>query len=191
MTRSIRLALAAAAACASSRYSSAARRPDTSHHRTRSPSGSTRHDEAECSPESRARANRLIARSKVSASRAHQILSNPAPSSAASNNNAPNHRSNLNPNRPNCRRATAASCRRSVHYSQIPIAGTAARAQYPAGSFPGGFRTTAPVPVAAPTMGPSSETHHNTRLPVNISQIVSNRRREPPDLRQNRSPFLM
>jgi hypothetical protein len=41
----------------------------------------------------------------------------------------------------------SAACKRSVHYSQIPIAGTAAPAQSPAGSFSGGFRTTAPVPV--------------------------------------------
>lgn len=136
MTRSTRLALAAAAACVSSRYSSAARRPDTSHHRTRSPSGSTRHDQPEHSPHRRARANRFMARSRVSASRAHQIQSNPARSSAASNNNAHNQRSNLNPKLPSCCRATAASCGHSVHYSQIPIAGTAARAPISRGFLP-------------------------------------------------------
>jgi hypothetical protein len=43
-------------------------------------------------------------------------------SSAATNNNALNQRPNFKSKRPNCCRATAASCRRSLHYSQIPIA---------------------------------------------------------------------
>ena len=34
----------------------------------------------------------------------------------------------------------------------------------PAGSFPGGFRTTAPVPVSSIVMGPSSEIVHTSGL---------------------------
>jgi hypothetical protein len=46
MTSSIRLALAAEVACASSSCSSVARRPNTHHHHARSRSGSIRHDDA-------------------------------------------------------------------------------------------------------------------------------------------------
>jgi hypothetical protein len=58
----------------------------------------------------------------ASASRAHQILSNPARFSAANNNNARNHRSNLNPKRPSSRRTAAVTCECSGCYSEIPIA---------------------------------------------------------------------
>jgi hypothetical protein len=66
------IALAAAATCASSRCLSAAKHPDTSRHHAQSQSGSTRHDKPQSSPESGARANRLIAGSRVSASPARQ-----------------------------------------------------------------------------------------------------------------------
>ena len=168
MTRSIRRALAAAAACASSRCSSAARHPDTSHLRARSPSGSTRHDQAEYSPETRARANRSIAGSRLSASHAHQTPPNHPPRRTASRKCAFSRRSNPNSNNQHDRPATAPSCTRSIRYSQIPIARH--RPQSPAGSFPGGFRTTAPAPAAAPTMGPSSETHHRSR-PLPVTEI--------------------
>ena len=41
---------------------------------------------------------------------------------------------------------------------EIPIEPAATLRPHPAGSFPEGFRTTAPVPVDRPVMGPSSET---------------------------------
>ena len=122
MTRPIRLALAAVAACASSRCSSAARHPAINHRGARSRSGSIRHDHARRPPESRSFVNRSIGRSRASASRAHQIRSSSARSSPASNNNGSNQRPSLNPKRPNRYRATTVDCRRSVRYSQIPIA---------------------------------------------------------------------
>jgi hypothetical protein len=162
MTRPIRLALAAVAACASSRCSSAARHPAINPRGARSRSGSIRHDHARRPPESRSFVNRSIGRSRASASRAHQIRSSSARSSPASNNNGSNRRPSLNPKRPNRYRATTVGCRRSVRNSQIPIARHRCSGQSPAGSFLGGFRTTAPLPVASPTMGPSSETLHRS-----------------------------
>ena len=121
MIRPIRLALAAAAACASSRCSSAARHPDTSHHRTRSSSGSIRH-EPEDSPHRRARANRLIARSRVSVSRAHQTSHHRLPPCTANHKCAFTPRSNPYSNNQHSCPATAPGCTHSVLYSQIPIA---------------------------------------------------------------------
>jgi hypothetical protein len=46
------------------------------------------------------------------------------------------------------------------HRDQIPIARGTARPQLPAGSFPGGFRTTAPGASENVAAGPSSETLH-------------------------------
>src|SRR5712664_3038953 len=48
------------------------------------------------------------------------------------------------------------------HRDQIPIARGTARPQLPAGSFPGGFRTTAPGASENVAAGPSSETLHKT-----------------------------
>ena len=45
---------------------------------------------------------------------------------------------------------------------EIPIEPAAALRLHPAGSFPAGFRTTAPVLVNRPVMGPSSETLNNS-----------------------------
>jgi hypothetical protein len=116
MTRSIRLALAAAAACASSRCSSAAKHPDTSRHHARSQSGSTRHDEAECSPESRARANRFIAGSRVSASHAHQTPPNHPPCRTASRKFAFSRRSN-----PNSKQSTLPPRHRTRFHTLSPL----------------------------------------------------------------------
>src|SRR5712664_3988681 len=49
------------------------------------------------------------------------------------------------------------------HRDQIPIARGTARPQLPAGSFPGGFRTTAPGASENVAAGPSSETLHTKR----------------------------
>src|SRR5882762_8376039 len=48
------------------------------------------------------------------------------------------------------------------HRDQIPIARGTARPQLPAGSFPGGFRTTAPGASENVAAGPSSETLHTS-----------------------------
>ena len=81
---------------------------------------------------------------------------------AATNKNASNQRSDLNSKRPNCCKLPAVGDRRSVHHFQIPIARHRCPPKSPAGSFPGGFRTPAPVPSRHANMGPSSETLHNS-----------------------------
>jgi hypothetical protein len=136
MTRSIRLAPAAAAACASSRCSSAAKHPDTSRPRARSRSGSTRHDEAECSPESRARGNRLIARSRVSASLAHQTSPSSLPRRTANRKCPFTRHSSPYSNDQHYRPATAPGCTRSVRYGQIPIARHRSSSPIPRGFLP-------------------------------------------------------
>ena len=178
MTRSIRLALAAAAACASSRCSSAARHPDTSHLRARSRSGSTRHDKAPRSPESRACANRSIRRSRPIASRAHQAMGNRPPRSLARNSGAFNQRSNPHANHQNRRPATAAPCSRSVHYRQIPIARHRCSCLISRGFLLWRLSDDGPAASRVSNKGPSSETLHKSGSRRNqISGIDSSARR--------------
>ena len=62
-----------------------------------------------------------------------------------------------------------AGCLTSPHIlkrrAKIPIERAAPARTHPAGSFPEGFRTTAPVLGDGLVMGPSSETLHKSRLP--------------------------
>jgi len=95
--------------------------PAINHRCARSSSGSMRHDHARTSA-GKPVLPQLVHRSEQdSASRTHQILSNPTPSRATSNNSGSNQRANLTPS-PNCYRATAVARRHSVRYSQIPMA---------------------------------------------------------------------
>jgi hypothetical protein len=123
-TRLTHHVLAAAAACASSRGSTAAKHPDTTHHRVRPQSAATHHDDLTISP---ARASRIIGHSRIHGSRTHQPPANHPPRRPAARNSALGHRSNPPSNGQDCCPATAAICTRSVRHSQIPIAIAASR----------------------------------------------------------------
>jgi hypothetical protein len=157
-----RHAPAVAAACGSSRSSSAARCQDSNRRPVRPRSGSTPHDDAHRSPESRACANWSVGRSSTTASRAHQTMANQSPRSLARNNGAFNQRSNPDANHQNRRPATAAPRGRSVHYRQIPIARHRCSCPISRGFLLWRLSDDGPDASRVPNKGPSSETLHNS-----------------------------
>ena len=159
MTHSTRHVLAAAAACASSRGSIAAKHPDTARRRGRARSRSIHHDNLCNSPKSRAYASWLIGRSSTHASRTHQTPPNHPLRRSASQNNALSQHPNPHPVGQDCRRPSTTTRDRLPGRSQIPIALAASQRQHPATSCLGAFRTPT---VTAPgwTAIPASENLH-------------------------------
>ena len=157
---------AAAAACSSSRPSRPAANHVTDRPHLASQSGSTPRDRKRSIPHTHRYRNPVPVSDPPRSRSAKRVLS--IAFLAAHSHHSRRRGCSISFNRPhqqpNSTRRSAPLVRTHLlHRDQIPITCGTLSAQLPAGSFPGGFRTTAPVRVASSVNGPSSETLHRTR----------------------------
>src|ERR1700724_3511094 len=159
---------AAAAACSSSRPSRPAANHVTDRPHLASQSGSTPRDRKRSIPHTHRYRNPVLVIDPPRSRSAQRVLS--IAFLAAHSHHSRRRGCSISFNRPhqqpNSTRRSAPLVRTHLlHRDQIPITCGTLSAQLPAGSFPGGFRTTAPVRVASSVNGPSSETLHKMRTP--------------------------
>src|ERR1700730_16074804 len=155
---------AAAAACSSSRPSRPAANHVTDRPHLASQSGSTPRDRKRSIPHPHRYRNPVLVIDPPRSRSAQRVLS--IAFLAAHSHHSRRRGCSIPFNRPhqqpNSTRRSAPLVRTHLlHRDQIPITCGTLSAQLPADSFPGGFRTTAPVRVASSVNGPSSETLHN------------------------------